>query len=626
MWSSDATLDVEWSGAADANGLAGYSIAFDTAASTLPDAAVDQAQGSDPHLATSPPLADGASHYFHLRSCDLAGNCAPVVHLGPFATDVTPPTAPSNLISSSHTPGVASNDLIVEVAWDAAADAASGVDGYAYELAAAGTWACDGVKDAGAGVNAATIPALADGSWTFHVCALDLAGNLSAVASIGPFVIETEAPVGTVAASTSHDPGTWSNAATIVVEWSQTTDPNGVAGYSFLFDTAAATLPDEVLDLPHAVDPHSTAGGPLAEGDSHYFHLLACDLAGNCGAAIHLGPYLIETQPPSPVANLRSTSHPTDDISFVQVIDVVWDTSSDATSGLAGYAVEFDESLAWACDEVEDVAAGTTAASSPTLADGTWYAHVCAGDEAGNWTLAATAGPYAISTAAATVTLVATVADTGDGQLAAGEQTRTSITQLYLDFSRPMADPAGDDASVDVTNPGSYRLIADGGDRIVDTVDCTAVDPADEALVIDGVDYDSTTRRAILRIQGATPFPVLSLETMVRSPVSGFTRTTAAKPISATSRLPSLSISMTWGVAKLGPMPVVSSEKNGGLKSHHPLLPAHLVLVLARAKARASVVVTGGSGISGRDHRPGEHSQALPLPPGGVSDHASSLV
>ncbi|MCP4660528.1 MAG: hypothetical protein GY856_34440, partial [bacterium] len=147
----------------------------------------------------------------------------------------------------------------------------------------------------------------------------------------------------------------------------------------------------------------------------------------------------------------------------------------------------------------------------PDGADGTWYAHVCAGDEAGNWTAAATAGPYVISTAAATVTLVTTVADTGDGQLSANEWTTIPITQLYVDFSRPMNDPAGDGSSDDVTNPASYRLIADGGDRVVDTTGCAGVvDPADEEIAIERVDYASTPRRSTLWIHGGVPLPAAS--------------------------------------------------------------------------------------------------------------------
>ena len=57
--SDDTTIDMEWSGATgNATGL-GYSYLFDTSPSTVPDAVTEQSHSSDPHTATSDPLADG---------------------------------------------------------------------------------------------------------------------------------------------------------------------------------------------------------------------------------------------------------------------------------------------------------------------------------------------------------------------------------------------------------------------------------------------------------------------------------------------------------------------------------------------------------------------------------------
>ena len=58
-----------------------------------------------PALHGSGALADGADHWFHLRTCDGAGNCSSGVHLGPFLVDTTPPSGPFGLTSTSHTPG-----------------------------------------------------------------------------------------------------------------------------------------------------------------------------------------------------------------------------------------------------------------------------------------------------------------------------------------------------------------------------------------------------------------------------------------------------------------------------------------------------------------------------------------
>jgi hypothetical protein len=80
-------------------------------------------------------------------------------------------------------------------------------------------------------------------------------------------------------------------------------------------------------------------------------------------------------------------------------IDVSWSASTDVGSGLDGYGYVFDNSPAWTCDQVKDVEEGVTTATSASLAPGSWYVHVCARDNAGNWSSAAHAGPYTIATA-----------------------------------------------------------------------------------------------------------------------------------------------------------------------------------------------------------------------------------
>jgi hypothetical protein len=104
QWSNDNTIDVLWSGAGDEfSGVAGYSAVMNAAPDTTPDDIVDVDHGTDPHSLTEGPVADGTNWYFHLRTCDAAGNCAAAEHLGPFgwmpphhprsATSVPPVTA-----------------------------------------------------------------------------------------------------------------------------------------------------------------------------------------------------------------------------------------------------------------------------------------------------------------------------------------------------------------------------------------------------------------------------------------------------------------------------------------------------------------------------------------------------
>ena len=99
--SFDDTVDVEWSGASDkgspASGLDGYSIVWDTSPATVPDNTVEVADTGGTHSNTSPTLPDGNSHWFHLSTCDNAGNCTNTLHRGPFFIDTTPPDEQINI-------------------------------------------------------------------------------------------------------------------------------------------------------------------------------------------------------------------------------------------------------------------------------------------------------------------------------------------------------------------------------------------------------------------------------------------------------------------------------------------------------------------------------------------------
>jgi hypothetical protein len=73
----------------------------------------DAATGAQ--AASSAPLGEGAGYFAHVRACDAARNCSPAIHAGPYGVDLTPPTPPGGLASSSHAVGVASDDPTVDL-------------------------------------------------------------------------------------------------------------------------------------------------------------------------------------------------------------------------------------------------------------------------------------------------------------------------------------------------------------------------------------------------------------------------------------------------------------------------------------------------------------------------------
>lgn len=197
-WSSQNQLLIDWSGATDSgggSGVKGYSVVFDQAAGTLPDPAVEVYHAADPHRLFHT-LADGTGHYFHLRTCDWSDNCTGALHLGPFSIDTTPPTAPGNALSISHTPGIPDPaNPVISMTWSAATDpglVASGVDAYAYRFDQLSAALCDKVADSRTTATSAGSIPLVVGTWYFHLCAVDLAGNTSPTVTTGPYYLGSD--------------------------------------------------------------------------------------------------------------------------------------------------------------------------------------------------------------------------------------------------------------------------------------------------------------------------------------------------------------------------------------------------------------------------------------------------
>ena len=234
---------------------------------------------------------------------------------------------------------------------------------------------------------------------TFSSAASDLvAGVTDTNGTHDAFVAHHEvAPLAPTIISLSPAASSWSNDNTVLATWSGAADEpfgSGLAGYSVLFDHAPAGSPDSTVEVPHTVDPHSTVSAALADGDDWYFHLRSCDQAGNCSSSVHGGPLMIDTTPPSAVSALSSPSHGDGLVHSDPTIDIVWSPAVDALSGVVAYRVTFDANPVSACPASGGSSA--TSATSPPLGTGTWYAHVCAVDAAGNVGPPTDGGPYRI--------------------------------------------------------------------------------------------------------------------------------------------------------------------------------------------------------------------------------------
>ena len=171
-WSSDKTVDINWSGASDTtSGIDGYSYIWDTSPSTMPDTTVDTTGNST----TSSSLPDSNSHYFHIRTKDNAGNWnTTAVHKGPFYIDGTAP----NDGALSATPG----DAQVSLSWSGFSDGTSSINSYNLVYSTGGTpSSCSSGTQIYSGSGASyTHSSLTNGkTYYYRICAIDNAGNTS---------------------------------------------------------------------------------------------------------------------------------------------------------------------------------------------------------------------------------------------------------------------------------------------------------------------------------------------------------------------------------------------------------------------------------------------------------------
>ena len=433
--------------------------------------------------------ADGRYLAFHSSSTNLTAGELPAVTnqvylWSPFDPDTTAPADPTSLVSTDHTASAWSSDATITMLWSGAADelGGSGLAGYSVLFDGAPATQPDASVDVVDTTDPhSTSATLADGWWYFHLSTCDNESNCTATAHRGPFGIDTASPTGPAVAASSHTISTWSNDSTVDFTFSGASDANGVAGYAVAFDQAASTVPACASTQVGT----SYAGTASSDDDEWWIHVRAVDGAGNCGTAVHVGPFWVDTTDPSAPGSPGSPSHTVGVLSGDPTIEVAWSAATDAFSGLNGYAVLFDANAASSCDEIADEPATALASTSNPLASGSWYGHVCAVDLAGNWGPVADAGPFPIDATAPTVAAVGSVAATSDGAVTTDEQVDAGVTQLSVAFSEAMLTSGGGSAA----SAANYLLVEAGTNDVVDSGGCGAPDGDDEAVPISAASY-----------------------------------------------------------------------------------------------------------------------------------------
>ncbi|WP_027347257.1 hypothetical protein [Hamadaea tsunoensis] len=158
----------------------------------------------------------------------------------------------------------------------------------------------------------------------------------------------------------------------VSLEWS-TTASVSIAGYAVTIDDSPATDPGTAVT--QVQDYLDTV---LGDG-VHYVHVRAIATSGYAGPAGHLEIKVDATAPAAPVVAVPS--HPDPDTGVASLAVHAQFTGTDATSGIAGYAV----TVTHGADDEPLGGADATADYTTTLsAEGEWYLHVVAVDRAGN--------------------------------------------------------------------------------------------------------------------------------------------------------------------------------------------------------------------------------------------------
>jgi len=397
-WSNNGNLTMVWTAAGDdRSGVDGYGIYLSSGVPGAPGSVKDIGAVA---TYTETGIASSAySRYFNLRTVDQAGNWdVDFVSAGPYYIDVDEPGLATGLVSTSHVPGVWSNDTTVDFTWTAAPDPHSGVDGYGLWWSP-GTAGMPGPTKDIEEVTAYTQPATSSTQgYYFNLRSVDNAGNWDGSYQwAGPYYIETILPTGPVSLySTSHAINTWYNDATIDFAWVGAHDePSGIDGYGISWTTSPA-MPGAVKMVEET--PPNMAYTAASSPAGHYFNIRAVDNAGNWEAGYEsTGPFLIDTVPPGPASGLNSLGHPVNSCTTDSpTVKLTWSHGLEADSGLAGYSYVTSTNAPVDPDKVLDMGPVTHHTEVMSYSPLPRYFNLTAADLADNWSFRASHGPFIV--------------------------------------------------------------------------------------------------------------------------------------------------------------------------------------------------------------------------------------
>jgi hypothetical protein len=207
------------------------------------------------------------------------------------------------------------------------------------------------------------------------------------------FTIDTTPPSTPTVSSTTHPSQTaWYPSRTFSGTVSAT-DAAGISGWAVKFDQSSGTSAGTTVTQTSS----TVSASNLIDG-VHWLHVAAKDKAGNWSSTRHFKIQVDGTKPGAP-SNLTSSTHPVSTNWYSsRTVTVSWSAPSDL-SGIAQYAVKVDQVSTTIPATTDSVQTGTSTTKT-VAADGVWWLHVRAKDNAGNWSDTAAHFKFQVDTSA----------------------------------------------------------------------------------------------------------------------------------------------------------------------------------------------------------------------------------
>ncbi len=291
-----------------------------------------------------------------------------------FATPGVPtPTAPANnaLLSTN----------LVTLTWTASTAGANPVANYTVQLSQDATFTSNVGGTTTTGLSYAPSGALSDGSWYWRVKATDSAANDSSWSSTQTFTIDTTAP--DTPTLTGPTNGGYYNINTndFTFSWDSVSDPSTPVTYNWESSATNATNPDGsfVSQLAHHEDLTDTSlpEGNLPDG-TYYWHVRACDAAGNCGA--WAAPWSVTVDTTNPVVNITSPA----DNSSVSGLVTLDGTATDSNPNYYYWTATYSDGTSSSTDNIFQTTVSPLPVDTMPADDGAYTLTLTAVDQAGN--------------------------------------------------------------------------------------------------------------------------------------------------------------------------------------------------------------------------------------------------